>query len=195
MLFLNVSFFIRKINLAGKLRVTTRLHSCVLAIVVVCGGSMWGHRQQLCLWYKQLLVEWRKQRVSREGIPLTEPVQLLHVQTAQRAQHRHPLVQLQEPQTHSAQQFKTLECTLYFIFLFQIGWGVPCASDFPGCLCVKCVWVPAPHFFAHVELCLCPPGMGGLQKENPTNNEKWLVKCFIFTSDFLKFDQSVKDLG
>lgn len=98
MLFSNVFFVIRKIDLAGKLRVKTRLHSGAFA--TVCERSVWGHGQQLCLGCKQLLVERRKQRVSREGIPLAEPVQLLHVQAAQRAQHRHPLVQLQEPDTH-----------------------------------------------------------------------------------------------
>lgn len=63
-------------------------------------SSVSGPRQKLCLWCEQLLVERRKQRVSCERVPLTKPAKLLHVQTAQRAQHRHPLVQLQGGHTH-----------------------------------------------------------------------------------------------
>lgn len=66
-------------------------------------SSVSGPRQKLCLWCEQLLVERRKQRVSCERVPLTKPAKLLHVQTAQRAQHRHPLVQLQGGHTFSRQ--------------------------------------------------------------------------------------------
>ena len=46
-------------------------------------SSVSGPRQQLCLGGEQLLVERREQRVSGERVTLTEPAQLLHVQTAQ----------------------------------------------------------------------------------------------------------------
>lgn len=68
-------------------------------------SSVSGPRQKLCLWCEQLLVERRKQRVSCERVPLTKPVKLLHVKTAQRAQHPHLLVQLQGGHTHLAVSF------------------------------------------------------------------------------------------
>lgn len=61
---------------------------------------MSGPRQQLCLRGEQLLVERREERVSSEWVTLTEPAQLLHVQTAQWTQHCHPLVQLQGGHRH-----------------------------------------------------------------------------------------------
>jgi len=67
---------------------------CMLFIASVVESSVSGPWQQLCLRRKQLLVEWRKQRVSSERVPLIEPAQLLHVQTAQQTQHCHLLVQL-----------------------------------------------------------------------------------------------------
>lgn len=68
-------------------------------------SSVSGSRQQLGLTGEQLLVERREQRVSGEWVTLTEPAQLLHVQTAQWTQHCHPLVQLQGGHTHNQISF------------------------------------------------------------------------------------------
>lgn len=133
-------------------------------------SSVSGPRQKLCLWCEQLLVERRKQRVSCERVPLTKPVKLLHVQTAQRAQHPHLLVQLQGEHTHLAVSFlqqrgkpailrvlTDMEHTSLLVFEHPGDWYLPCESNFLDCLGAKCVSVPTPRFFELFELCSCPP--------------------------------------
>lgn len=66
-------------------------------IVCACRGSQSSvrvPRQQVGLGGEQLFVERREQRVNSQRVALAEPAQLLHVQAAQGAQHRHLLVQL-----------------------------------------------------------------------------------------------------
>lgn len=137
-------------------------------------SSVSGPRQKLCLWCEQLLVERRKQRVSCERVPLTKPAKLLHVQTAQRAQHRHPLVQLQGGHTHLDVSFLQqrgkpailrvltdmkhgAHKPLILVFEQPGDWNLPCASNFLDCLGAECVSVPTPRFFELFELCPCPP--------------------------------------
>lgn len=153
-------------------------------------SSVSGPRQELCLWCEQLLVERRKQRVSCERVPLTKPAKLLHVQTAQRAQHRHPLVQLQGGHTHLDvsflhQQGKPASLRVLtemkdgarkpLILVFeQLTEHLPCASNFLDCLGAECVSVPTPRFFVLAELCPCPPDTDDL------NIKMFYEEGFIF---------------
>lgn len=58
---------------------------CIRTIVYAYSSesSLCGPRPWLCLRGEQLLVEWWEQRVNGERVTLTEPAQLLHVQSAQ----------------------------------------------------------------------------------------------------------------
>lgn len=76
------------------------MNKCACVFAYYSESSVCGPRHHLCLRGKQLLVEWREKRVSRERVTLTEPAELLHVQARQRTQHCHPLVQLQGGQRH-----------------------------------------------------------------------------------------------
>lgn len=107
------------------------------------GRSVRGPREQLSLRGEQLLVQRRKEGVNSERVTLTEPTQLLHVQTAQRAQNRHPLVQLQGRHTHT-HKFNT-----------PIGWlnrQHPLYSE-TRTLCRRLSWL------SRCKMCLRPNSM------------------------------------
>lgn len=140
----------------------------VHVIVCACRGSQSSvrvPRQQVGLGGEQLFVEGREQRVNSERVALTEPAQLLHVQAAQGAQHRHLLVQLVQRRrahlvTGSSKVFLTVE---HFLPCTALHW--PWALDSLGCLSEECVWGPLPLFFGLAAPCLGPPSMVDLDTE------------------------------
>lgn len=163
-------FIIRKIDSVRKW-----LKQCMsMCVFAYCShSSVSGPWHQLCLRGKQLLVEWREERVSSERVTLTEPTELLHVKAAQWTQHCHPLVQLQRRTPTHLNVDRSISCKkkkaaflwlLSQACLYLTQRHIPCALGCLGCLDVKCVLVLTPRFFGPAEPCLCLPGMDGLHR-------------------------------